>query len=191
MESSVCNEKIRALMQYGGRNYACAVVYLTRVKKNLIVADYVKNNVGHGSTIKNYEIDHKWFESKKGTAIKLEDKILSFLGLNPRDLIMKEEDKSFLYEKITFEDAVKILAPVYFKSDRIHKKEELECATAFKLLMDEKNLTFQDLANELGVSKQLVNLMSFRRYLVSYDRLQILNKLLGKQMNKFIKKGRV
>ena len=104
---------------------------------------------------------------------------------------MKDADKSFFDEQITFEEAVTILAPVYFKGDKTHEKEELECATAFKLLMDKNNLTFQDLANELGVSKQLVNLMSFRRYLVSSDRLQILNKLLGKQMNKFIKKGRV
>ena len=191
MESSICNEKIRALMQYGGRNYACAVIYLTRIKKKLKITDYTKNNIGDARIIKNYEINHKWFESSKGLVVNLEDKILNFLGLNARDLIMKDADKSFFDEQITFEEAVTILAPVYFKGDKTHDKEELECATAFKLLMDKKNLTFQDLANELGVSKQLVNLMSFRRYLVSSDRLQILNKLLDKQMNKFIKKGRV
>ena len=141
-------EQIRALMQYGGRNYSCAVIYLTRIKKKLKITDYTKNNIGDARIIKNYEINHKWFESSKGLVVNLEDKILNFLGLNTRDLIMKDADKSFFDEKITFEEAVTILAPIYFKGDKTHDKEELECATAFKLLMDKKNLTFQDLANE-------------------------------------------
>ena len=86
-------ETIRALIQYGGRNYSCAVVYLTRVKKKLKITDYTKNNIGDARIIKNYEINHKWFESSKGLVVNLEDKILNFLELNNRDLIMKDSDK--------------------------------------------------------------------------------------------------
>ena len=93
-------------MQYGGRNYSCAVIYLTRIKKKLKITDYTKNNIGDARIIKNYEINHKWFESSKGLVVNLEDKILKFLGLNTRDLIMKDADKSFFDEKITFEEAV-------------------------------------------------------------------------------------
>lgn len=186
---SIKREKIRALMQYGGKNFISAYVYITRLEKNLRQIDFKKNNVVNVDVINKYENNHQWFKTDNSRTVEAENNILNYLEITKDDMLSELNNNSEFYlTQISFDDAVEILYTLYFKDDEAHKDNQKKCATAFKLLMIRNNITFKNIADKLGVSRQLVNLMAFRQYNVSGGRLNELEELLGKEISKYVKK---